>query len=540
MKLKLLFAVLLGGALSAAAQGGYQDGVDNYNAGRLDVAKTILENTINDPQTNKSVSYFYLGSIDFQNNEIEAAKANFDKGVAADPANGMNYIGLGEVALKQGQKGAAEDLFKQAMQTNKKNTALVAEVARAYYNVDPVAYAKELNKYLDKALKDSKNTESAAFVLQGDMKAKEDPGNAASFYELAIEADKNKNVVNREAYVKYANTYFHVAPKFAIEKLEELNKLEPNSALAQRELAEKYYDNSQFGSACLQYGKYLENPNHFQKDEQRYAGLLYSAKEYDKSLEVANNVLSKDPANFYMYRIIMMDYAAKEDWPAAEAAGAKLFGHPDAQYIPNDYILYGDALTEQGKYDEAVNTFEQAISLNPDKPELMPKLSLVHERSGNPEKAIEVMKQYLDAGNGSVNDVVSMGRRYAALARKLEKGNPERVAAADEGLKYYGMAIERVPNNATLYRLKGELLFARNDDKPDADVAAAYEKMLELLNEKPENRESQMASYRAADYILGIYYFDVDKAKAKTYLQDYLTIDPENEDVKALYDAIGE
>ena len=71
-------------------------------------------------------------------------------------------------------------------------------------------------------------------------------------------------------------------------------------------------------------------------------------------------------------------------------------------------------------------------------------------------------------------------------------------------------------------------------------MAAAYEKMLELLNEKPENRESQMASYRAADYILGIYYFDVDKAKAKTYLQDYLTIDPENEDVKALYDAIGE
>ncbi|WP_369523926.1 tetratricopeptide repeat protein, partial [Paramuribaculum intestinale] len=295
MKLKLLFAMLLGGALSAAAQGGYQDGVDNYNAGRLDVAKIILENTINDPQTNKSVSYYYLGAIDFQGNDLNAAKANFDKGVAADPANGMNYIGLGEVALKQGQKGAAEDFFKQGMQTDKKNTALMAAVARAYYNVDPVAYDKEINKYLDKALKDSKNTESAVFMLQGDMKAKDDPGNAASLYELAIEADKNKNIVNREAYVKYANTYFRVAPKFAIQKLEELNQLEPNSALAQRELAEKYYDNSQFGSACLQYGKYLENPNHFQKDEQRYAGLLYSAKDYDKSLEVANSVLSKDP-----------------------------------------------------------------------------------------------------------------------------------------------------------------------------------------------------------------------------------------------------
>lgn len=66
MKLKLLFAMLLGGALSAAAQGGYQDGVDNYNAGRLDVAKIILENTINDPQTNKSVSYYYLARSTFR------------------------------------------------------------------------------------------------------------------------------------------------------------------------------------------------------------------------------------------------------------------------------------------------------------------------------------------------------------------------------------------------------------------------------------------------------------------------------------------
>ncbi|RXE63019.1 tetratricopeptide repeat protein [Paramuribaculum intestinale] len=539
MKLKLLFAMLLGGALSAAAQGGYQDGVDNYNAGRLDVAKIILENTINDPQTNKSVSYYYLGAIDFQGNDLNAAKANFDKGVAADPANGMNYIGLGEVALKQGQKGAAEDFFKQGMQTDKKNTALMAAVARAYYNVDPVAYDKEINKYLDKALKDSKNTESAVFMLQGDMKAMDDPGNAASLYELAIEADKNKNIVNREAYVKYANTYFRVAPKFAIQKLEELNQLEPNSALAQRELAEKYYDNSQFGSACLQYGKYLENPNHFQKDEQRYAGLLYSAKDYDKSLEVANSVLSKDPTNFYMYRVIMMDYAAKEDWPAAEAAGAKLFGHPDAEYIPNDYILYGDALAEQGKYEEAVKTFGKAIELNPDKPELLPKLSLVHDRAGNSEKAVEVMKQYLDAGNGSLNDIINMGRRYASLARKLEKGTPERVAAADEGIKYYDKALERVSDNAVLYRLKGEILLARNDDNPNAEIAALYEKMLELLNADPANRESQVASYRAADYVLGIYYSDVDKAKAKQYLEDYLKIDPENEGIKKLYETLG-
>ena len=50
MKLKALFSLMLGAmALTASAQmGGYQDGVDNYNAGRLDVYphKADTENNV--------------------------------------------------------------------------------------------------------------------------------------------------------------------------------------------------------------------------------------------------------------------------------------------------------------------------------------------------------------------------------------------------------------------------------------------------------------------------------------------------------------
>ncbi|MDE6264388.1 MAG: hypothetical protein K2M11_04500, partial [Paramuribaculum sp.] len=286
MKVKFVLSLMLAGALSASAQG-YQDGVDNFNAGRIDVAKTILNNTINDASTDKAVAFNYLGNIEFLEGNVPQAKVNYEKGIAANAQNPYNYVGLGKVELLNGNKAAAEDFFKQALAINKKDTKVLAAVARALYEVDPVANAKDIQKNIDKAMKDSKNTESAVFLLQGDMKAKEDPGEAAALFEMAIEADKAKNIVNREAYVKYANTYFKVAPSFAIDRLKELNEREPNSALAQRELAEKYYDNEQFGSACIQYGKYMENPNHFQSDEQRYAGLLSSAKEYDKSLEIA-------------------------------------------------------------------------------------------------------------------------------------------------------------------------------------------------------------------------------------------------------------
>ena len=341
MKLRFLFSLLLGATLAASAQGGYQDGVDNYNAGRPDVAKAILTNTLNDSGTDKAVSYFYLGSIAFDEGNLAEAKNNFDKGVSINPQYPYNYIGQGEVALKNGNKGEAERMFKQAMEINKKNTAVRVGVARAYFNVNPTAYAKDIDKLIAKALKESKNSEAAVYVLQGDMQAKTDPGEAAGKYEMAIVQDQGKNKVNREAYVKYANTYFHVNPKFAIDKLVELNDLEPNSALAQRELAEKYYQSNHWKKASDLYGEYIKNPNHFPQDKARYSVLLYWGEDYGKSLQVANEVLATEPGNFQAQRLRFIDEIKLKNYEAgvksAEEFFAKNAGNPLIN--ANDYVM---------------------------------------------------------------------------------------------------------------------------------------------------------------------------------------------------------
>ena len=334
MKLRTLFSLCMGGlALTALAQGGYQDGVDYYNADRFEKAKTILEKTLNDPSTNKAVSYFYLGCLDMRDGNIQGAQANFNNGVSANPENGYNYVGLGEIALKNGNKGEAEKLFKQALNTNKKDAAIVAAVARAYANVDPVAYAKEVDKYIAQGMKMSKNKEPQIYVLQGDLAKNDDKGVAAGYYEQAIIYEEETGSVNPEAYVKYSNLYNKVNSDFAIGKLVELNEKLPTSALAQSELAEKYYDNNQLTRAAEQYGKYMKNPNHFQGDEQRYSGLLYFGKKYPESLEVAQQVLAKDPDNVYMQRMVMLNKAALEDWAGAEEAAQKLFAHSGATFL---------------------------------------------------------------------------------------------------------------------------------------------------------------------------------------------------------------
>ncbi|MDE6528448.1 MAG: hypothetical protein K2L78_05325, partial [Muribaculaceae bacterium] len=299
MKSKFLISLFLGSALGLSAQG-FKDGVEYYRADQPEEAAIILTNTLNQAGTDQSTAYYYLGQIALQNGDKAAAKANFDKGVAANPDNGYNYVGLGALALAEGNASAAAGYFKDAKGKAKKDADILTEIARAYFVADPVKYNKELEKALADAKKAVKNA-PAPFILEGDRLAKTNVGDAAGMYEMAAQFDTK--LEHPEAYVKYARTYFPVNPQYAIDKLKALLQAQPNSALAQRELAEKYYEDNQLTRAAEQYEKYIQNPNHFKKDKQRLVGLLFFAKRYPESYALASELLGEDPSNFYMQRL---------------------------------------------------------------------------------------------------------------------------------------------------------------------------------------------------------------------------------------------
>ncbi|MCX4289737.1 MAG: tetratricopeptide repeat protein [Duncaniella sp.] len=537
MKFKTLLSVILGGcAFTAMAQGGYQDGVDYYNADRFEQAKIILDNTLNDASTDKAVSYFYLGSIDLREGNTQAAKANFDKGVAANPAYGYNYVGLGEIALKNGDKSAAEKLFKEAMATDKKDAALTAAVARAYFNVDPVLYKKEIDKNVAKALKDSKNLEPAVYVLQGDMIKASDIGQAAGYYEQAMTYDEQAGHINPEAYVKYSNLYNKVNPSFAISKLEELNQKLPTSALAQRELAEKYYDGNQFTKAAQQYGKYMSNPNHFQNDEQRYSGLLYFGKDYKKSLELANQVLAKDPENVYMHRMVMLNKAALEDYAGAAEAAQKLFAAPNTTFTATDYMTYGDVLGALNRPDEAIAAYTKAYELNPEKNKsVLVSISSMYTDAENYAKAAEVMQQYVDMGDASLTDYYTLSNRYKNLALSLPEESPERVEAANNGIKYIDLALESAAEESKgmLLQNKASLLMTRDGTNPTDELVDTYKAMVAAYDLDPENKVKRAGAYKSAyGFIANDYRIKKDDENARLYFEKLLEIDPENQAVR--------
>lgn len=530
MKRTFLFSALAASMLGAMAQGGYQDGIDYFKADYPEEAAIILTKTINDSSADKALSYYYLGAIDLRKNDKAAALANFDKGIAANPECGYNYIGKGQIELLNGNESAAEKLFKQGISSDKKEKgALCAAVARAYFNVNPIKYAKKIEKYIADGDKASKFKESDLFVLRGDMVVN-NAGESAGQYETAIVTDEEVGApVSPEAYVKYARVYFHVNPEYAINKLIELNKKLPNSALAQRELAEKYYDNNQLTLAAEQYGKYMSNPNHFERDEQRYSGLLFFGKKYAKSLEIAEKVLAKNPDNFYMQRMVMYNLYELKCYDKAEAAAKKFFAMvPKDQIQPKDYEYEGDILMELKQYEAAVEAYKQCETAFPDRTDVLDELAAAYNSASQFELAAKTMQRFIDTGDRSLNDLWDCADYYKNWGLSLPEGSEERAAAAAAGIKVIDQAIERQPKAGQLYRTKSQL-FQVGNATPNMEAADAYKKMIECYEAAGEKEKRQAQIVSGLMYIGSYYAANKDMESARSYYQQALDLDPSNE-----------
>ena len=490
MKIKLFFSLLLAGGLMASAQSqGYKDGIEYYKAGQFNNAKEILERTLNQSETDKALANYYLGQVALAQGDKAAAKSYFEQGMQIDPENAYNYIGIGALDLLNGQLDAAKDQFKMAEKYTKKNAEASIAIARAYYNADPVTYAKDIQKYIDKARKDSKNADPSIYVLEGDMLAdKSDFGAAATKYENAITNDPN----NPEGYVKYANAYFNVNKQFAIQKLEELLERQPNSAMAQGELAEKYFKGDYWRKASDLYGKYIQNPNHFPEDKARYAVLLYWGEKYPESLAVADEVLSTNPKKndkFLMERVRFLDLTKMEKFPEAVASAEAFFkDNAGDNFTTNDYVTYADALSGNGQDSLAVIQYEIAAQRDPENGDLLKNLSSIYDKNKQYAKAADAYGAYLKLQeNPSLNDLYGMSGRYLNAAA-TSTDSIEAKELAEQGIGYVNQVLERAADKIpAFYQRLANLNIAGNMKKPNAAAIEAYDKVIELLDANPEN-----------------------------------------------------
>lgn len=543
MKFKLLFSLLLGSALTVAAEG-YVDGVEYFRADQPEEAEIILTNTLSQPQTDQATAYYYLGQIALQKGDAAKAKQMFDKGLAANPENGYNYVGLGALALRSGDAKAAENYFKDAKKYAKKDYDVLTEIPRAYFQANPVTYAKEIDKWLADIKKQSKNTAPAPFILEGDRLAGVNVGDAAGMYEMAATFDhesKDAKDAHPEAYVKYARVIFKVNERAAIDKLRELLGYQPESALVQRELAEKLYDANQLTNAAKQYEAYIQNPNSFQKDKQRLVGLLYFAQRYPESYDLASQILTQDPGNFYMERMQFYNKKAMGDTIAAVAAADKLIANPKAQLNAQDYTQYGELLTDMGRDSLAVVMYENAVRTEPEKTALLKDLSQAYNHALRFQDAADTMQKYIDLQGDDVdpNDLLALALRWNALASAQQKmEDPTWKASSEKALAAITRVREMTPNHPLVLNHYARILLVNNNSEINDAVAQADLATLAALDSDPENLENRKALYVQVLGRLGNYYVTSHNMdEARKMFQRFYDIQP-SEDLKAYLETL--
>lgn len=535
MKLKKLFPIFFAAMAVTASAQGYKDGIEYFKADQFDNAKELLLRNLNNADTDVAASNYYLGRIALLENKTADAQKYFEKGLEANPEYAYNYVGIGEIELKAGDKKEAEENFKKADKlAEKKDAGVKVAIARAYYNVDPVTYAKEIEKNVINARKKDINS-ADLYIFEGDVAAaKQDWGEAAGKYDIAI----NFHPEASEGYVKYAILHKQINPDYTIQKLEELVNKMPNSALGQRELAKAYYDNKQYGEAADAYGKYVQNPNHFKQDEDQYAFLLFYSKEYKKGYDYATKLLAQNSNNFTARRFQFMNAAQLSEMkeqllPMAEQLWN---AHNDKNiFAPIDYILVSEEFQTAKRYEDSEKVLVEATKVMPNNDTFPKMLSNLYLNENKIAKSADAFAKYLAMQETpKYNDLIQQAVYYFYAAPEAREND---VAAADEYLKKAAntaeIAIKQYPEQYRSYKIVGDVKIQQANDKTlgtkialeDYKMAAEKLILVETPSKQALNDAKSIFAY------IGNYYLNAgDKETAKKYFSEYLKLDPENTD----------
>ena len=551
MKLNLILsaALVAGSSLLTVAQT-HKEGEEYYRADQFSNAKELLQRNYNNSGTDKAVSEYYLGLICLHDGNPSEAQEHFNKGISLNPEYPYNYVGLGEVALKNGQKKEAENYFKEAKKFSKKDASLDIAIARTYYNVDPVAYGKEIDKNVVQAQKDSPKqgpafTNADIYLFEGDRKNdNKDFGGAGNAYEMATTYNPNAT----EAYVKYANLFTQVNPQYAVNMLSKLLQVNPNSALGQREIANAYYNAGKYKEAVSQYDKYVKNPNHFKQDEDRLAFLLFYDNQYQAGYDFATQLLQQDPSNFTAQRFQFMNAAnldALKDQllPMAEALIAANKANPDNKFAQIDYLLITPELLDAGKPEEAQALLEQAISLEPENPEYYKLIATVYTKERDFVKTAQAYDQYIaKKEKPGYNDIVQQARYdyYAGASQLID--NPElSKQLLTTATEVADKALEISSDYPTPYIIKGQAAIALAPTDEDRLSAAVpyYTKAVEII-EGTSDPSRYTSDLRDLYTYLGNYYLRQmnDIETAIPYFEKYVKLTPNDNDTKAYIDTL--
>jgi tetratricopeptide (TPR) repeat protein len=349
-------------------------------------------------------------------------------------------------------------------------------------------------------------------------------GEASSMYEQAIYF----NPKNQDAYFKYAKLYSVLNPKSSIETLQKLLIADSTVTIAKKEIAELYYNIEDIPNATKYYADYVESSNPSSDDIARYSTILFSNKNYEKSLQYVKKFLEKDSNHFVLRRLRMYNEFELKDTNIYASAEKFMNGSDTSKYIYYDYLYYSKILKDKKEYAKANISLEKALALDSTSVDLYKNIASNYESLNNYEKAIENYLIFFEKGKVQLADYLILGQAYyfAGNNISLQQDSIKRISNLQKADSLFAIIVEKIPTNAI-----GNFWRARANSSIDIETTLGlakpyYEAALVILERENKDKKKIIECYS----YLGYYYFVKNEmTTSKEYWNKILAIDPKND-----------
>jgi tetratricopeptide (TPR) repeat protein len=522
------------------------------DAEQYEVAKTTLE-TLTAAKPTDGYAKFLLGNVLLLKGDYDVAKKHFEAGITCSSKGNFNYIGLGYIALDEGNTAEAEKDFALATKNiSKKDLEETVYIGKAYtYSVNP-NYDKAIEILSKSRLIDPKNT-SVLLALADAYKLNKKQNESYECYREAFRLDNTllRAKMGLGTLIKNAHNF-----PVALTSFDEVIALNSNYGPVYRELAEtqylwalndmKNYD-SHISKALAHYEKYMSLTDYSLESRMRHADFLILAKDY-KALEIEANEMSKlDKVNPRIYRYLGYSAYHNDNFDTAISSLTSFISVPTNRIIGGDYYYLGasklsKALTltpiDNSLIDNGILDLKKSIELTPG---IADEISELGKKLYEKKLYVQSASVYETAIGNTQSKSFLLDNFYFATAiywscNGIENLSPEQIARLNQADGALDKIITASPTTQDAYLFKARIqVLLKNSEL----VAKNYEDFIATASKRDPAEVVKMKSKFVEAYNnLGLIYANTDKSKAKDNFDKTLGIDPANqyatEQLKAL------
>lgn len=403
----LLFFSLL--ALLAPAQT-IKDGVRKTMNERYEAASADFRNLLKREPNNAS-AMFYSGDNYYYWGQPDSARSMFSRGITADPASPLNYVGLGRLAWAEKNEAVCAENFTKAhgmisARGNKipveTQVVVLLKMAEAYIQLENKKL-DQASAYIQQALKINEK-DPEVYIQWGDMNFEQGSANRSDVieqYNKAYEVDPTYT----RALLRQGQLWARVKNyDLAIEWLDKAIANDAAFAPAYREKGDVLFRTAQGNKekvkqAADAYRKYLDL-NDSPTARTKYVGLLMELQEYALALTELNRVINTDSSNALLYRGLGYSYFETKDYGQALVNMQKFFskvaGDNRYKVIPSDYSYLGRALIQSGQDSLGIESLKRAVEEDPGYLEGYSEIASAYYKKKNYEESSRFYKMRID------------------------------------------------------------------------------------------------------------------------------------------------